>query len=43
MDKKEEERLEYKQYMQVADACRELFKKNCRIMVLHGGLYARRP
>lgn len=27
MDKKEEERLEYKQYMQVADACRELFKK----------------
>lgn len=27
MDNKEEERLEYKQYMQVADACRELFKK----------------
>lgn len=24
---KEEERLEYKQYMQVVDACRELFKK----------------
>lgn len=27
MDKKKEERLEYKQYMQVVDACRELFKK----------------
>lgn len=27
MDKEEEERLEYKQYMQVVDACRELFKK----------------
>lgn len=27
MDKKEEERLENKQYMQVVDACRELFKK----------------
>lgn len=27
MDNKEEEKLEYKQYMQVADACRELFKK----------------
>lgn len=27
MDKGEEERLEYKQYMQVVDACRELFKK----------------
>lgn len=26
MDKEEEERLEYKQYMQVFDACRELFK-----------------
>lgn len=27
MDKEEEERLEYKQYMQVVDECRELFKK----------------
>lgn len=27
MDKEEEERLEYKQYIQVVDACRELFKK----------------
>ena len=27
MDKEEEERLENKQYMQVVDACRELFKK----------------
>lgn len=27
MDKEEEERLEYKQYMQVVDTCRELFKK----------------
>lgn len=27
MDKEEEERLKYKQYMQVVDACRELFKK----------------
>ena len=26
MDKEEEERLENKQYMQVVDACRELFK-----------------